>query len=329
VAYEKERAVAIEAVCKAAILCQRVRTALVSDESLAKKDRSPVTVADFGAQALVIAELMHAFTADPIVGEEDATMLRGEENAAVRRNVVQHVTALRPDLREADVLSAIDRGAHAGGSEGRHWTLDPIDGTKGFLRGDQYAIALALIEAGQVVLGVLGCPNLPIDATRPDGSCGCLFIGVRGQGAVVRTLDDPKERPVQVTQVDQPAEACFCESVEAGHSSHSDAARIAARLGVTRPPYRIDSQCKYAAVARGDASIYLRLPTRADYQEKIWDHAAGWSVVTEAGGKVTDITGKPLDFSLGRTLQANKGVVATNGRLHDEVIAAVTGILTS
>ena len=328
-AYEKERAVAIEAVCKAAILCQRVRADLVTDESLAKKDRSPVTVADFGAQALVIAELQNAFPADPIVGEEDATMLRGEANATVRQNVVQHVTAIRPDLREAGVLSAIDRGSHAGGSEGRHWTLDPIDGTKGFLRGDQYAIALALIESGQVVLGVLGCPNLPIDATRPDGPCGCLFIGVRGQGAVMRTLDDPKERPVQVTQVDRSADACFCESVEAGHSSHSDAARIAARLGVTRPPFRIDSQCKYAAVARGDASIYLRLPTRADYQEKIWDHAAGWSVVTEAGGKVTDIAGKPLDFSLGRTLQANKGVVATNGRLHDEVIAAVTEIFAS
>jgi len=328
VAYETERAVAIEAVCKAATLCQRVRASLVTDEALAKKDRSPVTVADYGAQAVVIAELMNAFPADPIVGEESTALLRGAQGDPVRRRVVEHVAAVRPDLDEADVLAAIDRGAYEGGPQDRHWTLDPVDGTKGFLRGDQYAIALALIEAGRVVLGVLGCPNLPVDAARPEEPCGCLFTAVCGQGATIRAMNDPAERPVRVTEVSDPGEARFCESVEAGHSSHSDAARIAARLGVTRPPYRIDSQCKYAAVARGDASIYLRLPTRADYEEKIWDHAAGWSVVTEAGGKVTDIAGRPLDFSLGRTLSANTGVVATNGRLHDEVIAAVTSVLT-
>ena len=86
---------------------------------------------------------------------------------------------------------------------------------------------------------------------------------------------------------------------------------------------RIDSQCKYAAVARGDASIYLRMPTRKDYREKIWDHAAGMLVVEEAGGRVTDVKGHPLDFTRGRTLDANRGVVATCGPIHDEVIGVV------
>jgi 3'(2'), 5'-bisphosphate nucleotidase len=98
---------------------------------------------------------------------------------------------------------------------------------------------------------------------------------------------------------------------------------VAKLLGVATPPFRIDSQCKYAAIARGDSSIYLRMPTRADYEEKIWDHAAGWMVVTEAGGRVSDVAGRPLDFSIGRTLRNNKGVVATNGKLHDRVVAAV------
>jgi 3'(2'), 5'-bisphosphate nucleotidase len=128
---------------------------------------------------------------------------------------------------------------------------------------------------------------------------------------------------VHVDEVSDPAGAIFCESVESGHSAHDDSAQVARLLGVTQPPYRIDSQCKYAAVARGNASIYLRLPTRADYEEKIWDHAAGWMVIKEAGGEVSDVRGKPLDFSIGRTLRENKGVVATNGRIHDRVIAAV------
>jgi 3'(2'), 5'-bisphosphate nucleotidase len=111
--------------------------------------------------------------------------------------------------------------------------------------------------------------------------------------------------------------------VESAHSDQTESARIAALLGIRTEPYRIDSQCKYAAVARDDASIYLRLPTRPNYQEKIWDHAAGSMVVEAAGGRVSDIDGRPLDFTRGRTLEKNRGVVATSGSIHDEVIDAV------
>ena len=89
----------------------------------------------------------------------------------------------------------------------------------------------------------------------------------------------------------------------------------------------MDSQAKYAAVARGDASIYLRLPTRKDYQEKIWDHAAGVAVITQAGGRVTDITGSPLDFTRGYTLAVNRGIIATNGAIHDAVVDAVRRVV--
>jgi 3'(2'), 5'-bisphosphate nucleotidase len=123
------------------------------------------------------------------------------------------------------------------------------------------------------------------------------------------------------------AEARLCESVESGHSNHDESALVAERLGIMAAPYRIDSQCKYAAVARGDASIYLRLPTRADYQEKIWDHAAGKFAVEQAGGRVTDVDGRPLDFSVGARLSNNRGVVATDGRFHDEVLEAVAEVL--
>ena len=103
----------------------------------------------------------------------------------------------------------------------------------------------------------------------------------------------------------------------------SQAIYVAARLGIAAPPLRMDSQAKYAVVARGEADIYLRLPTRADYREKIWDHAAGVLIVAEAGGTVTDIHGKPLEFHHGRELVANRGVVVTNGRLHDRVLEAI------
>lgn len=325
--YETERRVAVEAVLKACRLCRAVQANLVSEETVAKGDQSPVTAADFGAQAVISLDLLRAFPDDRVVAEENASFLRTLQGGDLKARVIRHVTAVVPSLTDAQILAAIDRGTWVGGATGRHWTLDPIDGTMGYLRGDQYAIALALIEEGEVVLGVLGCPNLPVNVNSPDGPRGCLCIALKDQGAMMRQIDDPTEKNIRVTDIADPAVASFCESFEGTHSSHRDAARVAAILGVTMPPLRIDSQCKYAVLARGEVSIYLRLPARAGYEEKIWDHAAGWIIVREAGGEVSDIRGQALDFSLGRTLHHNIGVVATNGRLHPHVMAALEKVI--
>jgi 3'(2'), 5'-bisphosphate nucleotidase len=319
--YDRELVAGIDAVRAAARLCRAVAQRLVTADTLEKKDQSPVTVADFASQAIVCQRLERAFPGDHVVGEEDSKELR-RAAPALRESVLR---ALAPEVGGdpgmAPVLSWIDRGAaHADGP--RYWTLDPIDGTKGFLRGEQYAVALGLIEQGEVVVGLLACPNLP-DGT---GGQGLLFSAVRGEGTRRHPLWEAglgEGKPVSVASLQRAADARFCESVESAHSDQDLSARIAALLGITAEPYRIDSQCKYAAVAEGDASIYLRLPTREDYREKIWDHAAGMLVVEEAGGRVTDVVGRPLEFRHGRTLAANRGVVATCGTIHDEVIAAV------
>jgi 3'(2'), 5'-bisphosphate nucleotidase len=319
---DAELAAAIAAVRSASALCDRTQGRLLAGDTLTKGDHSPVTVADFATQAVVSAALTEALGTITMVGEEDADELRDESSSSLRDGVVELVRAERgPDTPVDTVLDWIDAGGHDG-SAGRYWTLDPIDGTKGFLRGDQYAIALALIESGEVVLGVLGCPNLP----NADGSRGALFAAAAGRCHAWYGGTDVAQ-PVRVAAPGSLADARFCESVESGHSNHDHAAAIATRLGITAEPYRIDSQCKYGAVARGDASIYLRLPTRTDYREKVWDHAAGKFVVEQAGGTVTDVTGAPLDFSRGRTLERNSGVIATDGRFHDDVVAAVRAVL--
>lgn len=351
-----ELKVAIAAVRLASTVTQAVQKHLVTQDTLQKKDRSPVTVADFASQAVVCKALADTFPGDPIVGEEDAEELREAGNAALLDSVVGHVVKVRGTASKDDVLAWIDRGgATPDGGTKRYWTLDPIDGTKGFLRAGQYAIALALIEDDRVVLGVLGCPNLPAidlgEAGIPGVSgepgvsgipgvpgepgvpaipgAGVLMAAVRGRGAVTMPLNDATTEgaPIRVSGVTDLARARFCESVESGHSNQSDSAKIAERLGITAEPVRMDSQVKYAVVARGEASIYLRLPTRADYREKIWDHAAGSIVVQEAGGTVTDALGKPLDFTHGRTLEHNRGIIATNGKTHNEVVAAVGKVI--
>lgn len=318
--------VAIEAVRVSAQVCRGVQAQLITADTLEKKDRSPVTVADFASQAIVCAHLQHAFPDDVIVGEEKADPLRGPDRATIRAAVVKHVRSGlgEESVREVQVLDWIDRAGSGQATGARYWTVDPIDGTKGFLRGGQYAVALALLEGHRVVLGVLGCPNLQHAAGR-----GGLLVAARNAGTILVPLDGEScdGSSVHVDATTDAHEARFCESVEAGHSSHDDAARIAARLGIVTEPLRIDSQAKYAAVARGDAHIYLRMPTRADYRERIWDHAAGCVVVEQAGGRVTDIDGQPLDFRFGRRLEHNRGVVATNGLLHDQVLEAIRDTL--
>lgn len=321
---ELEIETALAAVRSASQLCSGAQGRLAAGDTLTKGDESPVTVADFAAQAVVCAVLTDALGPIDMVGEEDSSDLSDDDRAALRAGVTALVRSQRGDeVSESAVLDWISVGS-ADGTTDRYWTLDPIDGTKGFLRGDQYAIALALIERGEIQLGVLGCPNLP----NPDGTTGAVFLATPGS-CVAYYGSSTRALPVRVAAPATVAEARFCESVESGHSNQDDSAQIAALLGISAEPYRIDSQCKYAAVARGDASIYLRLPTRADYREKIWDHAAGKFVVEQAGGRVTDVTGAPLDFSHGSKLEENRGIVATDGRFHDEVIAAVTTVLGS
>ena len=316
--YQREREVAITAVREAARLCQAVQ-AQISPDVLEKKDRSPVTVADYGSQALVCQALKAAFPDDPVIAEEDAAALR--ENAEILAKVTAHVQTSRPEADAETVCAWIDHGGAKDYSP-RFWTLDPIDGTKGFLRGQQYAIALALIVEGEVTVAAMACPNLTVasDATET----GVIYAAIRGQGAVrVPAEGEGEPVPVHVSALTDTAQARFCESVEAAHSSHGDAANVAEHLRITNPPVRLDSQAKYAVVGRGEADIYMRLPTRPGYVEKIWDHAAGMLVVVEAGGKATDIYGRPLEFHHGYRLENNKGVIVSNGHLHDEVIAAL------
>ena len=322
--YQNELQTAIAAVRQAARVTQAVQKQITEDV-LEKQDRSPVTIADYASQAVICHALKEALPDDPIVGEEDAAELRGVDNAGFVNRILEELAAIDVDTTADEVCSWIDLGNGTGGS--RFWTLDPIDGTKGFLRGQQYAISLALIVDGELTVAVLGCPNLPLD---PDDetSPGTLFFAVRGKGAFVFSVEDSDVSIAEATRVHTGTavdwlDARLCESVESGHSSHSRSAQIADSLGITKEPIRLDSQAKYAVVARGQADIYLRLPTRKAYQEKIWDHAGGVLVVQEAGGTVSDINGKPLDFTQGHELTQNRGVVVSNGPLHEAVVKAV------
>ena len=314
--------VAVAAVLSASKLCQQVQQEMVSSDTIEKNDRSPVTIADYGSQALICQAIKDTYADDVIVAEEDADSLR--QNPALAERVTDYVNqfaSLNPQAHSSSdrVCEWIDEGK--GEIKERFWTLDPIDGTKGFLRNNQYAIALAWIENGEVQLGILACPNLPHQLDETVSNRGCLFVAVRGHGTAIYDLSGEK---LGVAKVSDNA-ARIAESYESAHGDSITHARIAKKIGLHQEPLKIDSQAKYGIVARGEASLYIRLPNPKypDYRECIWDHAAGMIVVEEAGGKVTDANGLPLSFVSGRRMTHNRGVVATNGTLHPEVLSVV------
>lgn len=367
--YSKELHVAVRAVQMACSLCQRVQESLISnsnDQVHSKDDSSPVTVADWSVQAMVSWILSESFGSRNvfIVAEEDVQTLSKSNASCLLEAVVGTVNECLAEapryglqgpkmtLRTEEVLEAISRCNSTGGSTGRFWTLDPVDGTLGFVRGDQYAVALALIEDGEVVLGVLGCPNYPMKKewlsyhhrynriiskltppTSESWDRGGVIYARKGSGeAWMQPLihRDNKfmwpnsARPVRVSSIDNPVLATFCEPVEKANSSHSFTAGLAHSVGLRKQPLRVYSMVKYAAIARGDAEIFMKF-AKSGYKEKIWDHAAGVVIIQEAGGVVTDAGGCSLDFSKGVYLEGlDRGIIACAGaKLHDSIIRAV------
>jgi 3'(2'), 5'-bisphosphate nucleotidase len=317
----------IQAVRQASRLVAQVQAEMVSP-ALTKEDRSPVTVADFASQALVAHLLGEAFPNDPLVGEEDATALRAPGERPILERVTRFVSGFTSSATPEKVCSWIDRGN--GDHAKRFWALDPIDGTKGFLRGDQYAVALALIEDGHVQIGALGCPSLTDDYLPVPGDMGSLVVAERMKGAWVASLHGQvgSLAQLQVSDCQDPARARLLRSFESGHTNAGQMDRFAQALGAGAPPVRMDSQAKYAVLAAGQAELYLRLlsPQKPDYKEKIWDQAAGSLVVEEAGGWVTDLDGKTLDFSAGRSLSFNRGILASNGHLHAVALKSLRAV---
>jgi 3'(2'), 5'-bisphosphate nucleotidase len=292
--------------------------------AMAKLGEEPVTVADYGSQAVILAAIAAAFPRHRVVAEEGAAHLREHAGEAGGQQIVRLVgRALGRPVGLAEILGWID---HRGGESPFTWVVDPIDGTKGFLRRDQFAVAVGLLHEGEPAAGVLACPHLPVDPGDPAGSRGLLFWGGRGLGAFAESLDGGPARAVSVSGTADPRKARVLGSVE---SSHGDPALLQAvidRAGLGGGWVRLDSQVKYGAVASGLAEVYLRPRSRPDYRDYIWDHAAGAAVVEAAGGRVSDLDGRPLDFSLGARLEANRGVLASNGRLHDVILEALAAV---
>ena len=342
-----ERAVAEAAVLRAAILTKKVQSSV---KEVSKEDKSPVTAADFAAQALLIAPLRALFPNDAFVGEEDSAQLRSDDgllqwvfdlvSSAAEVQVNGDGAKLASPANAEDMLSMIDLGGRGtGGCKGRFWVMDPVDGTKTFLRGQQYAVSLSLIEDGQEVVGVLCLPNLRLkdgrvveDSVDTDG-LGIMLSAVRGQGVYVRQLSSSPilPPPAPVTRLQSPADLKDLHIVDSRNSAalrHDVIQDVATKFGAQYPGTEVwSSHMRYASLIVGGADAQIRVPCRPDAKVCIWDHAGAQLIFTEIGGKITDLDGRPINFGVGRELSSNRGMIVAREGVHGKILSAVTEIL--
>uniref|UniRef100_A0A7N0VA82 Uncharacterized protein n=1 Tax=Kalanchoe fedtschenkoi TaxID=63787 RepID=A0A7N0VA82_KALFE len=309
--YYKELEAAVDAVERACRLCADVRSSLISNDKriLEKSDQTPVTVADFGVQALISLELGKLFPSIPLVAEEDSSFLTKNKLVSTVVNVVLDKSTLGDEsLSETDVLEAIDRGGKDafvfGTSPATYWVLDPIDGTKGFLKGNDalYVVGLALVVQGEIVLGVMGCPNWQQDpSVSSTVGCGIIMMSHFGCGTWTKRLQNNLGGNTEIADLWSQCEVdghnsvpdarfCISDSQTWDHiplssmfsttTDHDNVGEEEIRL----VPTCCGSLCKYLMVASGRASIFIQR-NQAEKTIKAWDHAVGVICVREAGGR--------------------------------------------
>lgn len=291
-----------------------------------KDDNTPVTAADFAIQGFVSLALKEAFPEDSFMGEEDATDLRND--AALLAKSLEMARSLAGEyggeeaaalVDERTFLEAVDRGVEERVGGRRVWILDPIDGTKGLVTGQQYAIGLALVsDSGDPVLGLMGNP-----AQGPL----TIMVGCKGAGirywpyAGMGYMENARKPDWQGVNYD------YSRLAPDAKGSWGSVGSTAKMQGVDYPPYLLSrpmttgspmpfgpsappaqlccgALVKYWAVAAGDVAGFIQFENTL----KAWDHAAGIACVNESGGTCLDASGNPVVVS-DRTFSVDRAVV--------------------
>lgn len=207
-----------------------------------KDDKSPLTEADKAAHDVIVAGLNALPEGIPVLSEEDSEGFAGAD------------------------------------ANGRYWLVDPLDGTKEFIkRNGEFTVNIALIENGKPVLGVVVAPALEVS-----------YLAAQGVGAF--KVDAQRERtPIRVAG--KPAEGTTWRVVGSRSHPSPDLAEWLEKLG-SHDMVPMGSSLKLCLVAEGEADVYPRLGPTC-----LWDTGAAHAVVEQAGGRVETLEGKPLSYA--------------------------------
>ena len=290
---------------------RRTRTLQGQSLALQKSDKTVVTEVDYFVQSLLTSHLGEIDASTPILAEETNQEL--QSIPALREAVNQ---LLRQANISEDVEALLARATHTISSTHDYWLMDPIDGTRGFVRGDQYAIALSKLVGALPVHSFLCCPRLVW-----NGISGVTLVA-DGDNLLISDVNTSDVAEVFDSHSTHSGLPRLVESLELGDKQTRLRSHLVDQEQVGVETVRMDSQAKYASLVLGMSEVYLRQPS-PNRLECSWDHAAGAHLVHLAGGRVTDFFGCPLDYSTGAYLRNNRGVLATIRADHDKILASL------
>jgi 3'(2'), 5'-bisphosphate nucleotidase len=271
-------------------------------ESFVKMDKSPVTLADYASQIYIISKLKYLYPNDSIIAEET---YNSKLNMRSEKLILSCYNTLNLSI-ETEIKDILN---YRGPKSKRHWSIDPIDGTKGYQKGLSYAIGIGLIENYQKISCVIGVPNY-------NSSGMAIFVANKDHGAKASYGGGPFTA-IKVSDQKSISQFRFCHSL---HYDEPWVLKLAQILGIEKY-VQIDSMAKFCMVADSSADVYVK-PMNKD-RSFIWDFLPGDLLVNEAGGKVTDLKGYPPKYIDDKCVISAPGLVVSNGKFHEEIIEAI------
>lgn len=190
----------------------------------------------------------------------------------------------------------------------RVWMVDPLDGTNGFIAGNgDFAVQIGLAEEGEVIVAVVYAPL-----------SGVLYRAVRGEGT---WIERPELEPERAHVSDRRELAEMRLAASRSHRSPR-MNKVVQRFGFREEVQRGSVGIKIGLLIEQQCDVYIHLSPRT----KQWDTCAPQLILTEAGGRMTDLFGDPLNYNV-PDVQNRNGLVASNGASHDQIIEMLAPLL--
>ena len=305
-----------------------------------KPDGSPVSAADLAIQMAVTWTIRERFGShEHIVGEEGASSVSMPGGRALLDRAVR---ALREAFgsrapRDPESMVLEESALTAESWPRQWWTIDPIDGTKGFRSGRHFAICVARVEDSVPTVGALSCPTMPRSgdpmSIMPAGDSGTLYGALAGAGAWSVLSRDFAGDTADAVRLVRPSSRTWergtgqpwvvCDSIEGGDRAERMRG-VVSRAGFPWTTISLDSQCKYALVADGRADAFMRVPSAKGRSENAWDHLSGLVICEEAGAFAGDLDGAPVRCANGPDLTRSRGVLACDRAISDAIVRAAS-----
>jgi len=300
VAYDKELSLAVDLVKQASKITEWFRSK--NSSSFIKKDDSPVTLADFASQIFIISSIKKYFPEDQIIAEEESSVFIDSD----AENIIKKCYTSLKITFEKNLKETLN---YRGSSSKRQWTVDPIDGTKGFQKGLAYAIGMGFMVQAEPTICAIGVPNY-------KNTTLSIFSAEKNHGAKV-SFGDQNFTKIRVSNKKEIKKFRICHSLRYNKPWVLDFARS---LGITNF-VPLDSMAKLCMVADGSSELYIKPMNML--RSFTWDFLPGELLVKEAGGMITDIKGNPIQYVDDKCKITAPGLIASNGIRHEELLSAL------